>query len=240
MIRLLGLLGLIAIAVLFALQNLTPAIALVFLGVQTPALPLAWWVLGAIGLGSATTLTVSVLFGLSSFVTRQTVRSQVRRTVADGSAPNQRTARRPPEDDAAWQDWRGYDQTPNQPAPDPTRTPPSADPADDWEQPRSDDWDDGLGSRSDRPRSQPEAARSTRLGSDFEMPQTPKRTPRTGSVYSSSYRESEPPADPSQSVVDADYRVLVPPHRPFEPPPPPEDNADDWFDDSRENRDRRS
>lgn len=89
-------------------------------------------------------------------------------------------------------------------------------------------WDDDRGIR-DRARSQ-----------DYEPNQAPKRVYRDGSIYSYSYRDA--PLDPSDQdydpeeyddepnasgdlqdprladdgVVDADYRVIIPPYRPLE------------------------
>jgi uncharacterized integral membrane protein len=309
MIRLLGLLGLIAVAALFALQNTDPAVKLVFLGIQTPALPLAVWVLGAIAAGSLTTLLISALFGLSSFVTRQTVRSQVRRTNSGdrgdaGSAGDRpsgtpstigqrwgdrfglRSPQQPrsADEDAAWQDWRGYETA--QPDDEAARSPANRSSAnhapeefqDDWETPKQDDWESPPHSANPEatvPRTESPRSSSPRTGSswtessrtessrtsprtDFEARQSPRRSAQSGSVYSYHYRESDPERDsepvqdresdapprrPTPSIVDADYRVLVPPYSPpAEPAPsPPEETADDWFEDSPpDSRDRRS
>ena len=50
--------------VLFALQNMSPALPLVILGTATQPLPLALWIGGAIASGAATTLLISALSGL--------------------------------------------------------------------------------------------------------------------------------------------------------------------------------
>jgi hypothetical protein len=56
----------IAIVILFAAQNLTPAVPLVFLGLRTPAIPLGIWLGAALLLGAATTLILSLPDGKSS------------------------------------------------------------------------------------------------------------------------------------------------------------------------------
>ncbi|MGF1568713.1 MAG: hypothetical protein ACFCVD_11700 [Nodosilinea sp.] len=48
---------------LLALQNMTPALPLVFLGINFQPLPLAVWLLGAVGLGALTTLVLTGLLG---------------------------------------------------------------------------------------------------------------------------------------------------------------------------------
>jgi uncharacterized integral membrane protein len=266
MVRLVSLLGLIIVGVLFALQNQTSTIALTFLGMQTLALPLAWWVLGAIGLGSATTLAVSALFGLSSFVTRQAVRSQVRRTSRaeepSSTSTSRSNSRSTSNDDSLWQDWRGYENSSASRTDsradsradsqfDPPRNSSSnrvtSEPIDDWQQPISDDWEDTPPFRQPdefAPQSSP--PRTVPPRTDFEASQTPYRSNRSGSAYSYRYREPDapPPVNPNKAVVDADYRVLVPPHRPLDEPPhpptpPQSENADDWFGEDTNDRDRR-
>ena len=65
-IQIILLLSVLAGAILFALQNLSPVVPLVMLGGQTLALPLAVWVLGAIAAGAMTTLVIAGLFRLSA------------------------------------------------------------------------------------------------------------------------------------------------------------------------------
>ncbi len=84
------------------------------------------------------------------------------------------------------------------------------------------------------------------LGQITRLLRASKTASRSGSVYSYGYRDpdgtgvgkAEPVAD--KPVVDAEYRVIVPPYRsldeeePAPPAPAPqeaEENADDWFED---------
>lgn len=55
----------LATVLLLVLQNLTPALPLVFLGSRSVALPVGVWLFGAIGLGALTTLGLTVLLKLS-------------------------------------------------------------------------------------------------------------------------------------------------------------------------------
>lgn len=248
--RLLLLLAVVGVLTVFALQNLTPLLPLVFFGVQFPPLPLAWWVLGAIAAGALSMLLIQALIGLSNFAAGQSARARIRtatnrQTRGTTPPPEPEPERRPPResrrrdrtatsDDATWQDWRGYESTS-------TQTPPrSAQPMDDWERPPSDDWENRT------PQEAPRDRAKERLTADdlknFETTAPPKSETRSGSTYSYSYREpQDSTAGKPESVVDADFRVIVPPYRPLDdatisipppPPPPVEENADDWFEDT--------
>lgn len=61
----------------FALQNLTPAISLVFLGWRSPALPLALLILAAIAAGLITGIFIGALLKLSNFLTNRRTRSSI-------------------------------------------------------------------------------------------------------------------------------------------------------------------
>ncbi|NEQ32220.1 MAG: hypothetical protein F6K04_14670 [Leptolyngbya sp. SIO4C5] len=63
--RLVALLLAVGALVLFALQNTSPALPLVFLGVQTQALPIAVWLVGAIAAGAITALLLAGLMDLA-------------------------------------------------------------------------------------------------------------------------------------------------------------------------------
>lgn len=264
LIRLVLLLGLAGGLFLLVQFNWSP-IQLTFLGVQTPAWPLALWILGAIGAGVVTNLLITSLFGLSNYFAVRAARSRFRQTSRPSgfqarstppSEPRSTYARastaRSTEDDADWNNWEGYEEPPDRASS--VRSPVNDDPIDDWETDPNDDWED------DEPRDTPRDARSatSRAQTDYEAKQEPRTSSRQGSVYSYSYREpkdsgvgkAEPVVD--KPVVDADYRVIVPPFRPLDAEPEttydeptPAESADDWFeedddfeDDRRPSRDR--
>ncbi|NEQ28546.1 MAG: hypothetical protein F6K28_58175, partial [Microcoleus sp. SIO2G3] len=52
---------------LFVLQNWTPVLPLVILGVPTQAIPLAFWMMGAIAFGAITTIVIAALFRITAF-----------------------------------------------------------------------------------------------------------------------------------------------------------------------------
>jgi hypothetical protein len=78
-IRLALLLAILGGLTLFALQNSSPAVPLVILGVQTQAFPLAVWMVGAIAAGAFTTLVIAALFGLSNIASTRTRRPAAQR-----------------------------------------------------------------------------------------------------------------------------------------------------------------
>jgi uncharacterized integral membrane protein len=215
---------------LFALQNWSPVLPLVILGLRTQAFPLAIWMMGAIAAGAATTVAVSTLFSLTRFTAVR--RSNKNRPPASAYAPQtERTESRP------WAAaWTKRNETPR-PANEPkTRI------QDDWENRQSreewDDWDE------DAPRSaQPgrdkadedwdnwegysEPRDRVPVRTDFEAKQAPVAQKQSGSIYSVSYEKPEEPR--TDGVYDADYRVITPPGAEAKAP---ELDEEDWgFDD---------
>jgi hypothetical protein len=323
LVRLICFLVIAATAVMFTLQNMSPVLSLMFLGMKTPALALSWWVLAAIAAGSLTTLAIHFLFRLSNFGARRSAQSQFRQAGERPDTPTRAQARSPgffrsrigknrrdDQDDAVWQDWRGYEDSAERRGYEAERDRPSsksatddgetsdrvvadsrpfnpvathADPAkdrpreesglDDWEKPFRDDWGEEAAAEPQTPDPRFPASQNRRdpetnfadsfddrkfEAKPFEAKQQPRHSSREGSVYSYTYRESRNEPEPRdlsgdrspsrpQSVVDAEYRVLVPPYRPLDVPPTSnsDDNADDWFEDNNDefedsntNRDR--
>ena len=190
-IRLILLLGIAGILLLFALQNWTPAMQLVFLGIRSPAFPLALWVLGAIAAGILTALTIAGLFRLTGFTAQRQVRGRRPVSVAQNSS-----------------DRYSY-QAPRETESAQTRTAWQAKPSSsvlqdednsDWEDGASDWFDDEA---SDRPK---DREPDLRRRADYQTQQETR---------------SESGAKP-ESVVDADFRVIVPPYRNLD-----RDSADD-------------
>ncbi|UBF27766.1 hypothetical protein K9N68_07585 [Kovacikia minuta CCNUW1] len=259
--RLILLLAIVGGFVLFTWSNLQP-VALVFLGIQMPAFPLAFWVLGAIAAGTLTTFVISILFNLSHYVGGRAVRSQFRRAARSSSrfqegtgdriptepkTPFSTQATTPKEDDTAWKNWEGYEDPVDRPRTKQQSVTQNQS-VDDWETEIAEDWEDAAPGRSvtDTPRDslRDRTEPANRDRTDYEVAQEPKTSSRSGSVYSYGYRDpgssgvgkAEPVVD--KPVVDADYRVIVPPYRsldeePVTPAPEPveEENADDWFED---------
>ncbi|MEL6327138.1 MAG: hypothetical protein AAFQ61_09585 [Cyanobacteria bacterium J06626_23] len=66
MVRLVGLLFLVIVLVILALQNLSPTLTLVVFGSQTLTLPFSAWLLGAVAVGVFLTLLIYGLLGMRS------------------------------------------------------------------------------------------------------------------------------------------------------------------------------
>ncbi|MFQ3627552.1 MAG: hypothetical protein SNJ57_13875 [Cyanobacteriota bacterium] len=183
----------IALLAIVVLQNLSPVVALTFLGMQTVALPLAVWLLGAVLAGAITTVLVATLI----------------RFLAKGRSPR-RKARRPSRRPSGTQGepwtpppWTGGWTKPLDPEPvdragSASRPSESAWAAaeDDWENPRSgndwDDWDDA-----------------------------PPRTSAAGSrtvIQDVPYREISPPIEPEPAYQERPYEAAEAayPYRPYE------------------------
>jgi uncharacterized integral membrane protein len=197
--------------ILFAVQNGSVPMSLVFLGMRSPALPLPIWILGAIAAGILTTIVLSILFGLTGFTARRSVkrapnRTQAAQSTASSSSYSYTPPYTPPESPRT--SWK---------AASPSQT--SSD--DDWDEDASDWFDDSSDWADERRDSRPSSPRT-----DYEVRQQPKSEYRSGSNYSYSYRDPDPPTANPPDVVDADYRVIIPPTR----------NLDDDSDEPSERR----
>ncbi|MBF2086725.1 hypothetical protein [Thermoleptolyngbya sp. C42_A2020_037] len=171
----------IALLAIVVLQNLSPSVALTFLGMQTVALPLAVWLVGAVLAGAITTVLVATLI----------------RFLANGRLPR-RKARRPSRRPSSTQGepwtpppWTGGWTKPLDPEPvDRAGNAPRPSEAawaaaeDDWENPRPsnewDDWDD--------------APRASTAGSRTVIQDVP-------------YREISPPTEPEPTYRERPYET---------------------------------
>lgn len=171
-------------------QNLSPALPLVFLGARTIPLPLALWILFSTAAGGATTVLISILFKLISYPTV---------TIPKTPTAN---SQRPPVTP------RSESKSADRPTSS-AREYTSNSEFDDWETDNNEDidWDE-----TEQPRTN-------------DRPKTPNSSSSSGS-YSYSYKEPKnTAAGKTESVYDADYRVIIPPHQ-----PPVEEQSDDEWD----------
>jgi hypothetical protein len=196
-----AMLGLIIILV----QNLSPSLPLVFLGMRSQALPLALWILLSITAGIFTAL---IIIKLLKFATDLNLQAQqpIPRSIPTSPRVRQNT---PP---------------PKNPSPPVSQ---ADDEFDDWDTNRNqDDWDDGEDS-------QPEQKTSA-------SPQSSNSRP--SSVYSySSQSPKNTAVGKTESVYDADYRVIIPPYQESEKNQVTDDDdwdffEDDDFEDDEENK----
>ncbi|MEH1831935.1 MAG: LapA family protein [Nostoc sp.] len=208
-------------------QNWSP-ISLVFLGVRTQPLPLAIWILFSIATGAFTSILIATLFKLSNYFVGGQRQTPDRRSP---TSPRAKATRR------------------EEPTSGPTSSPPpaskkeepSSDVFDDWETngSKDDDWNfDENPEEAPTPNPQAQPARNSKT---YERQSEAKSSSRSGSVYSYSYREPKNTAvGKTESVYDADYRVIIPP---YQPPTTNQADDDDWEffdDDDFEDDDKRS
>lgn len=190
---------------LLLVQNWSPALPLVFLGMRTRELPLALWLLFSVGAGVFTAVTISSLFQLASYFTPASSPRRPTRatTTSRSSSPPPRRPVAEPTYQAAT------------PPPQPTTEPSRRSTGNDWDEGSNDDWDfDG----EPKPKTAPPQDEDLKDSKNYDRTQTPKSGEKSGSVYSYSYREPKNSGvGKTESVYDADYRVITPPYN-AEPP----------------------
>lgn len=201
MIRIVLILVVLGGLLLLVLQNLSPVLPMVFLGFQTVALSLSVWILLAIAAGFFTSLGIAGFFQLSNYLSEKELLARIRKLEAEKSPTSggQRRVSVEPPSSSSYKEEDFSDE--------------------DFE---DEEEDSAYDSPSDRD--------YTTDRTTFERQQEPKSTSQSGSVYSYSYRDSgdsgvgktEPIYNKTESVYDADYRVITPPYRKLE------DIEDDW------------
>ncbi|HCF28378.1 MAG TPA: hypothetical protein DEV81_14515 [Cyanobacteria bacterium UBA11049] len=218
-IRLFLLLVVLGCLTLLLVQNWSPVLPLVFLGARTQPLPLAIWILFSIAAGAITSLFISGCFKLSNYFTPSQPRK--RRQVAASSFRSNTTRAEAPKSSQA-----NYTTSTSQPNTDSTPT----EDLNDWESNSSDDWDfeQETQVRDKTPRTEPQD--TVREDKNYQVNNEPKSSYRDSS-YSYSYREpSNSGVGRTESIYDADYRVLTPPHRQTNTTENKNQNQDDWKD----------
>ncbi|OKH53205.1 hypothetical protein NIES2101_11475 [Calothrix sp. HK-06] len=224
-IRLIILIVVLGGLTLLLAQNFSPALPLVFLGARTQPFPLAIWLLFSIVAGATTSLIVNSLFGFAGYFTKPKPQTSNR----SSSYRKQDTTRR--------------DSAPNQNTYKNTTT---SSQEDDWDlEGVSEEWDFEEGQR--KPSSNQENF-DKRVSEEevYERRQTTTNSSKADTSYSYSSREPKNSGvGKTESIYDADYRVIVPPFNPntepAQPSTPPsrkksDDADDDWsfFDDDNE------
>jgi uncharacterized integral membrane protein len=216
-IRLILLVAILGALTLLLTQNWLPVIALRFLGMQTQALPLAMWMLLATTAGALTSLFITSLLRVSNYLVGQ--KRQTRFKSAAASPRTKTTYKKQPTPPPASQ---------SPPASKAENT--SSDEFDDWTNSQDDDWDVEEKTREEfNSRQQTEEFSGSQT---YERQQKPQSSSQSGSVYSYNYREPKNTAvGKTESVYDADYRVIIPPYQP--PTTNQATDDDDWgfFDD---------
>ncbi|MCF4969410.1 LapA family protein [Nostoc sp. CMAA1605] len=199
-IRLILLIAIMGGLTLLLVQNWSPVLSLVFLGMRSQSLPLALWILFSMTAGAGTSLLITSLFRLSNyFAPSQKIPST---TTARRNTTNKR------------EQFTSEPSTPPPPKsqPESSRRERFDEEFDDWtNEGANDDWD-----FDEQPNPAPQANSANepkRNSTSYERPQQPNQVSRSGSTYSYSYREPKnTAAGKAESVYDADYRVIIPPY----------------------------
>ncbi len=226
-IRLILLVTVLGALTLLLVQNWSPVIPLVFLGMRSRPLPLAMWILFITTAGAMTSLLITGLFQLSSYLV-----GQQRQTPLKSSGNSSRTTNRIPREEPTFQKQApptGVSEAQSR----------ASDTPDDWETDgtSNEDWDfnekPNVASTRDQQNTQVQDSKT------YERPKQPTSGSQSGSVYSYSYQEPKNSGvGKTESVYDADYRVIIPPHQPSATK---EADDDDWGffdDDDSENNDK--
>lgn len=226
-IRILLLMLVLGSVALLALQNLSPVLALVFLGAKTQALPVGVWILAAIATGALAGSFLQLL----SYLQRRPLQARIRKLEATEPPRSNQSRRETAQSTYTAQQTYSTQQTSYTPPPPPEPTNTDAD-GDDWEEEvaEDDDWGDELEEPRDRtPSRQPFAKDSVEERTTYERQQEPKSASRSGSVYSYSYREPRNSGvGKTEAVYDASYRVITPPYQEPEPVRKTNQDEDDW------------
>lgn len=251
LIRLIVFVTVFGCMILLLVQNLSPSLSVVFLGMRSRALPLAVWVLLSIVAGAVTSLAIISLLRLGSYgesgqqkssrqksstrpVSSTRPQASVRDTTsASVGSQEQRSGQKGDRvtDDRSYDDRQYEEQIAN-------RSNRANEEIDDWEQTSSEDWDfddepetkksyqssyqNQAKTRIEDYRDTPKDSRRSSEPEDeefeddlFEPDDEPKRKSNYDSTYSYNYREPQQTGvGKTESVYDADYRVLVPPYHP--------------------------
>jgi len=222
LIRLILLLVVLGSLTLLLVQNWSPVLPLVFLGMSTQALPLAVWILLSVAAGAFTSLVITGFFKMSNYFAR----SPRKRGKVETPPPRSSVQSPPPRSNAQSSETQYTAARTSPPAPDSNLN----DDFNEWGSGSTsgDDWD----FEEETDKAPNVSARNTaRDYTNYEVSGEPKSSSRSGSVYSYSYRDpSNSSVGKTESVYDADYRVLTPPYQVKNPAQnkAKDEDEDDW------------
>lgn len=197
LIRLFLLLVVLGCLTLLLMQNWSPVLPLRFLGVQTQPLPLAVWILFAVVAGVVTSLFITACFKLSNLFASSA--PQRRKQVK--ASPKSTTRTEAPRSSQANYTTSTY-QSKNSTSSD-----------NEWESNSSDDWnfEEDAQDTNKNPKTEPKVTVRDYTNSEAN---TETNSSDRSTSYSYSYRDpSNSGVGRTESVYDADYRVLTPPYQ---------------------------
>lgn len=191
--------------ILLLVQNFSPALSLVFLGMRSQPLPLALWILFSIAAGGLTSFIISTLFKFTKYFAPQVSRSKST-TVPPNFSTQTKTSTRKETIPPPASPRRSVSQTDEMKEFDDWETDPN----------KGDDWDF-------------EEPPQTKKGETYFNQQASKNVSQSDSVYSySSQSPKNSGVGKTESIYDADYRVIIPPYQPPTTNQSDQQSDDDW------------
>ena len=199
---------------LFAWQNWSPSLQLTFLGLKSVSLPISIWILGALVAGVITYLLIYGIFEFSNYFFNQNLQSV---------KPTSRKFQYQDQPGESKDKYSHYQETSNYQSSfnlnKDLELREEEENIDDWEQepPKiSNSWDSSTQEQVIGDTQKSVSQDSTEK--NYEVKQEPEIESWSGSVYSYGYREpSDSGVGQTESLYDADYRVIT--------PPPPQDQS---------------
>ena len=215
-------------------QNLSPSLSLVFLGTRSRPLPLSLWIFLSFLLGIITAFLIARLFHLSNYLTEQETEDQPEAHKIGQERKSQSTRIQTPRETV----YQSSFTNPEESSPKTVITPPSSvekdtsknasttkdspvspsnQEEDDWSENESSTQSSAIDDNWETEEPLTPSTPKTNLNQprkDYEVKQEPKTKSWSGSSYSFGYRDGENSGvGKSESVYDADYRVIIPPFR---------------------------
>ena len=199
----------VAVLIIFTVQNWLPVLPLVFFGSQTTALPLAIWMVIFMAAGALTSVALQLI-------------NYVPSRIASGeefSRPDPELPPRNPPENSLEKEEKVYTTGRSKSDWEKPQNP-------DWEAQPEDDWDiEEPPEEATRPRINFNLEKPAR---DYEVRRQPTTKEQSGSVYSYGYRQPEDTGvGKPEQVYDANYRLIRPPLR-KEDTSPVEEKEEDW------------
>ncbi|MCL1470475.1 lipopolysaccharide assembly protein LapA domain-containing protein [Argonema antarcticum] len=192
---------------LFALSNLSPVV-LMFLGAKSLPLPLGVWVMAALATGFFFSLLLSLLFQLSNYLSEQQLQ------VAQRTLRSAESRIRTLEAESSRYRW----QSPQSSSDGESRSYSTTQTSAEYDYLEKEDDEEGPIDDTQEGRD------NVRNRTTYETEQAPTSSSKTGSVYSYSYKEPKNSGvGKTESVYDAEYRVITPPYR-----GEPKKSENDW------------
>ncbi len=192
---------------LFAWQNWSPSLQLTFLGLKSRPLPISIWIIGALIAGVVTYLFIYGLFELSNYLFKQNLQSpRATSRTLQHQALSRESRDRYSQSEEISNSQSSFNLNKDSELREEDEN------IDDWKQetPRiSNSWDSSRKEQDIEDTQKSVSQDSTEK--NHEVEQEPKTESCSGSVYSYGYREpSGSGVSQTESVYDADYRVITP------------------------------